>query len=185
MTGFLIDVVLFAISLCADSFAVALCSSVTLKRLTFGNVSRTALAFALIQAGLLVAGFAFGQLFAGLVEKLARIIGFVLLLYVGGSMAVGGIRGEAEETRDLNSWRNIILGGIATSIDALAVGVSLCLAAEQWRTTLVQTAAVFVFTAISVVTGIVGGKKIGEKAGRWARIIGGAVLIAIGAGLFF
>lgn len=184
MIDFLVGIVLFALSLCADSFAVSLCSSVTLRRLSFGSVARAALVFALIHTGFFVGGFAFGHLFVGLVEKVARIIGFILLLYVGVSMIVGGFKIE-KEVRDLNIFRNLILGGIATSIDALAVGVSLCLAGQAGSIAIHQAAAIFICTIVSVVLGIIGGKKIGDKAGVWATTIGGLVLIAIGVGLFF
>lgn len=184
MIEFLVGIVLFALSLCADSFAVSLCSSLTLRRISFGSVARVAIVFALIHTGFFVGGFAFGHLLVGLVEKVARIIGFVLLLYVGVSMIVEGFRIE-KEVRELNTFGNLLLGGIATSIDALAVGVSLCLAAQSVETIVSQAVAIFICTILSVVLGIIGGKKIGEKAGIWATTIGGLVLIAIGVGLFF
>ena len=184
MIDFLVGIVLFALSLCADSFAVSLCSSLTLRRISFGSVARVAIVFALIHTGFFVGGFAFGHLFAGLVEKVARIVGFALLLYVGISMIIEGFHVE-REVRDLNVFRNLILGGIATSIDALAVGVSLCMAGQAARIAVSQSVAIFVCTILSVVLGIIGGRKIGDKAGVWATTIGGLVLIVIGIGLFF
>lgn len=182
MSAFLFAVV-FALSLCADCFAVSLCSSVTLKVIRWKDVMKVALGFAVIQSLFLVCGWAFGGLFVGLVEKVAHIIGFLLLLYVGGSMVVEGIKGmkgEESEVRDLNGWRNIILGGIATSIDALAVGISLSMDSMTWTDVMPLVISVFVVTAISVVGGIWGGKTIGSKVGEIAEIIGGFVLIFIG-----
>lgn len=172
----------FALSLCADCFAVSLCSSVTLKTIRWREVARVALAFAVIQTGLLVAGWAFGGLFVGFLDKVAHIIGFLLLLYVGGSMFIEGVKGE-EEVKDLNGLKNVIIGGIATSIDALAVGISLSMDKEPWSEVCPLAIAVFVVTALSVVAGIWGGKTIGCKVGRWAEIIGGLVLVGIGVGV--
>ena len=171
--------ILLAASLCADCLAVSLCSGVTLRSVRWREILGVALAFAVIQAGLLLAGWAFGYLFVGMVEKISHVIAFLLLLYVGGSMLIEGIKGEAE-VRDLSSWRNIIIGGLATSIDALAVGVAQSMDGADWPAFLPLLVAVFVITALSVVVGLRGGRAIGERFGRWAEIVGGIVLIAIG-----
>ena len=171
--------ILLAASLCADCLAVSLCSGVTLRSVRWREILGVSLAFAVIQAGLLLAGWAFGYFFVGLVEKISHIIAFLLLLYVGGSMLIEGIKGEAE-VRDLSSWRNIIIGGVATSIDALAVGVAQSMEGADWPAFLPLLVAVFAITALSVVIGLRGGRAIGARFGRWAEIVGGVVLIAIG-----
>lgn len=175
----IIESILLAVSLCADCFAVSLCSSVTLRQIRWKSVGRVALAFAIIQSALLLAGWAFGNIFVGLVEKAAHIIGFLLLLYVGGSMLIEGIKGD-EDVRDLNGLRNVVIGGIATSIDALAVGISQSMTGQDWPGFLPLLISVFVVTAASVIAGIFGGKTIGSRFGRWAEIAGGVVLLAIG-----
>ena len=175
----ILESILLAASLCADCLAVSLCSGVTLKRVDWRQVLGVALAFAVIQAGLLLAGWFFGYLLVGLVEKISHVIAFLLLLYVGGTMLIEGIRGE-EEVRDLNGWRNVLLGGVATSIDALAVGASMSMDAVSWSGFLPLLLAVFVITALSVVIGIRSGRAIGARFGRWAEIVGGLVLIGIG-----
>ena len=171
--------ILVAVSLCADCFAVSLCSGVTLRSVRWRPVLGVALAFAVIQAGLLLAGWAFGWLFVGFVERVSHWIGFLLLLYVGGSMLLEGIRGD-EEVRNLDGWRNVLLGGLATSIDALAVGVAQSMEDVSWSGFLPLFAAVFCITALSVAVGLRGGKSIGARFGRWAEVIGGLVLTAIG-----
>ena len=171
--------ILVAVSLCADCFAVSLCSGVTLRSVRWRPVLGVALAFAVIQAGLLLAGWAFGWLFVGFVERVSHWIGFLLLLYVGGSMVLEGIRG-GEEVRDLSSWRNVLLGGLATSIDALAVGAAESMEGTLWPGFLPLLLSVFAVTALSVVVGLRGGSAIGSRLGRWAEIAGGVVLIGIG-----
>ncbi len=175
----ILEAILVAASLCADCLAVSLCSGVTLRSVRWRDVLGVALAFAFIQAGLLCTGWAFGHLLAGYVARISHWIGFLLLLYVGGSMLLEGIRGE-EEIRDLSGWRNILLGGLATSIDALAVGIAQSMEDVRWNAFLPLLLAVFGITALSVVAGLRGGSAIGRRFGRWAVIAGGLVLLAIG-----
>ena len=76
------EAILIAVSLCADCFACTFCSGVTLKRMTWKTVAGIALAFAVIQAGLLFLGWEFGNLFVGFIEKISHWVGFLLLLYL-------------------------------------------------------------------------------------------------------
>ena len=173
------EAILLAASLCADCFAVSVCSGVTMQRVRWREVLVVALAFAVIQTGLLMAGWAFGYLFVGLVERISHIIAFLLLLYIGGSMLYEGIRDKAE-ARNLSGLRNIIVSGVATSIDALALGVAQSMEGVDGRGILPLAVAVFVITALSVTVGLRGGRAIGKRFGRWAEIVGGVVLIVIG-----
>ena len=188
-----LQAILLAVSLCADCFAVTTCSSGTLKSVTWRKVLQIALVFAFVQTLLMLIGWLFGDLFVGFIHKAAKIIGFLLLLYVGGSMILEGIRNE-EEPRDLNGMRNIIIGAIATSIDALAVGVSMSLGqvgqdplavdhAIMVNTMIADHVAVFFVTMLSVFAGMFGGYRVGRRYGRPAEIIGGTVLIGIGIGV--
>ena len=184
----ILETLLLALSLCADCFAVSLCSSVTLKKAGWRDVLLTALAFAVIQSALLLAGCLLGDLFYGLVETVSGIIGFVLLAYVGGSMLVEGIRG-CGEGKNLDGWKNILLGGVATSIDAAAVGVSQSMSGSGLSGTLLLLAAVFACTLVSVVAGISAGRAIGSirgrNVGRIAELAGGLVLVGIGFSILF
>ena len=175
----ILEAILVAASLCADCLAVSLCSGVNLREARWKRVLGVALAFAVIQAGLLAVGWAFGYLFAGLVERISHVIAFLMLLYVGGSMLIEGIRGK-EEARNLDGWRNVLVGGVATSIDALAVGVAQSMEDVSFSGFLPLLLSVFAVTVLSVVIGLRGGHAIGVRFGRWAEIAGGLVLIGIG-----
>ena len=168
----ILETLLLALSLCADCFAVSLCSSVTLKNAGWRDVLLTALAFAVIQSALLLAGCLLGDLFYGLVETVSGIIGFVLLAYVGGSMLVEGIRG-CGEGKNLNA----------------AVGVSQSMSGSGLSGTLLLLAAVFACTLVSVVAGISAGRAIGcirgRNVGRTAELAGGLVLVGIGFSILF
>lgn len=187
----LVKAIIMALSLCADCYAVSLCSGVTLKRIDWKSILYVALGFAVIQSGLLLAGWAFGNLFVGLIFKISHLVGFLLLLYVGGGMFIEGVKsvrcGCEDEVRDLNGLKNIILGGIATSIDALAVGVSQSMveSTQEWPGFSNLFYAVFAVTALSVIAGILSGRAVGRKFGSFAEIVGGLVLVGIGASLLF
>lgn len=180
----IIQAILVAVSLCADCFAVSLCSGVTVRDSNFRKVLKVALAFGVIQAGLLTAGWAFGSALVGFVDRISHIIGFLLLLYVGGEMLIEGIRNDME-ARDLNGFRNVIVGGVATSIDALAVGAAQSMAGTCFKDMAALIVAVLLVTILSVIAGIQGGHIIGKRCGRYAEIAGGIVLIAIGTSLLF
>ncbi len=103
-------------------------------------------------------------------------------------MRIEGIEGVAKgkcEVRDLNGFRNIIIGGMATSIDALAVGAAQSMAGTDAAGFLPLAISVFAVTAISVIAGIWGGKTLGSRFGHWAEIAGGLVLVGIGVSLLF
>ena len=191
----ILQAILLAVSLCADCFAVTTCSSVTLKSVTWRKVLVIAVVFAVVQTLLMLIGWLFGDLFVGFVNKAARWIGFLLLLYVGGSMMLEGIKGK-EEVRDLNGFKNVIIGAVATSIDALAVGISMSFGqvgqdalavdhAVMINTMIADHVAVFVVTMLSVFAGMYGGYRVGRRFGRPAEIVGGLVLICIGLGILF
>lgn len=178
------NAILLAASLCADCFAVSACSSVKLSSLDWKKILPISLAFGLIQSLLLFLGWFFSDFFVGYVEKFAGAIGFLLLLYVGGGMIIEAVKGEMEP-RDLNGLKNVIVGGIATSIDAFAVGISLAMGMTSRPEVAADTVAVFAVTIASVAAGMYGGYCVGRRFGRQAEFVGGAVLIFIGLNILF
>ena len=185
-----ISAVLVGISLCADCFAVSLCSSFLLSREEMKRkVWTVAAVFAVVQTGLLLGGWALGFFATGLIaeyvghfEKVAHVIGFLLLLYVGGAMFLDGVRSKSEHL-NLDGFVSILLGGVATSIDATAVGLSMALDGEKWTDIAPLALSVFVFTALSVVVGMLSGSFVGRKLGYSARIVGGIVLVGLGVSI--
>lgn len=173
--------ILLAASLCADCFAVSLCASVSMKKTPFSEVMKIALIFAVIQTSFLFVGWAFGDFIARYVLSYVRYIGMALLVFVGGSMIKEAF--SEEEAQNLTGFRNIVMAGVADSIDALAVGISMSMAGRGISGMVVPLIAVFVITALSVVAGIAGGSVIGCKAGKPAAICGGTVLILLGVNI--
>ena len=170
--------ILLSASLCADCFAVALCASVSMKNVRWTEVLRIALIFAVIQTSFLAAGWAFGDFISRYIIKIVKYVGMALLIFVGSSMIMEAF--SDEEPHSLTGFRNIVLAGVADSIDALAVGISMSMAGRILPEMWVPTVAVFIFTALSVIVGIKGGSFIGGKAERPAAVTGGIVLILLG-----
>ena len=185
-----ISAILLGISLCADCFAVSLCSSFLLPREELKKkVWSVAAVFAVIQTGLLLGGWALGAFateliseYVGHFEKVAHVIGFLLLLYVGGAMFLDGVRSKSDHL-NLDGIKSIIIGGIATSIDATVVGLSMAMDDAKWTDIAPVAVSVLVFTALSVVIGMLSGSLIGRKLGYSARIVGGLVLIGLGVNI--
>lgn len=176
--------IVFAASLCADCFAVSVCSSVTLKTIDRRSVSSVAVTFGVVQAGLLLAGYAFGDLFVGFVGAAAKWIGMALLMYVGVSMVVEAF-GDECEVRNLNGMRNVLLGALATSVDAFVAGISLSMDMEAAGVIMADVLAVFAMTVLSVAAGMCFGHKIGHRFGKIAEGAGGAVLVLLAAAMIF
>lgn len=175
---------LLAVSLCADCFAVSACSSVTLKKVNGRVVLPIALAFGVIQTLLMFLGWLFGDFFLGFIEKAAGVIGFLILLYVGASMVLEAVKGDSD-SRNLNGIGNVLIGGVATSLDAFAVGIGLSMDRCRYEVLALDLAAVFAVTILSVVAGMFGGCRVGRRFGRPAGIAGGCVLILIGLNILF
>ncbi len=183
----ILSAILLGMSLCADCFAVTLCSSFLVSREELKKkVLTVVLVFVFIHTGFLLGGWALGtfatDLIAGHVahfERIAHIIGFLLLLYVGLEMFLDGVRSKSEHL-NLDGIGGIILGSVATSIDAAAVGISMALNGTGWSGMVPVSLSLIVFTVLSVVVGMLSGSFLGRKFGYSARIIGGLVLIALG-----
>ena len=185
-----INAILLGISLCADCFAVSLCSSFLLPREELKKkVWTVAAVFAIIQTGLFLAGWALGTFateliseYVGHFEKVAHIFGFLLLLYVGGAMFLDGVRSKSDHL-NLDGLKSIIIGGVATSIDATVVGLSMAMDQAKWTDITPIALSVLIFTALSVVVGMFSGSFVGRKLGYSARIVGGLVLIGLGVNI--
>ena len=180
----LVAALILALSLCADCFAVSAGSSVTLKDDSWGKILPVALVFGLVQSGLFFAGWAFGDIFTGVVGSMAPVIGFLLLLYVGGSMLYSAIRNDLE-SRDLNGIRNVLLGAVATSIDAFTVGISFSMDGDSAGDVLLKALVILAVTFLTVVFGMKGGAYAGKRYGRGALFVGGTVLLLIGLNILF
>jgi putative Mn2+ efflux pump MntP len=173
----ILEPVLLSLALCADCFAVSLCCSVTIKKIKWKNACVIASAFAIIQSGMLAVGWGLGDILLGVVGKAANIIAFALLLYVSTSLIYEAFSKKVE-MRELNSVKKVLIAGIATSIDAAAVGAAKSMENVSGEF-LPLFITLFILTALSVCLGILGGSALGGKYGKTAKLFGGLVLLLI------
>ena len=168
-----------ATALAMDAFAVAVVTGVTLEVLTKRHLFRLSFHFGLFQAGMLAAGWLIGNAVHDLVAAADHWIAFVLLLLVGGNIIRNAVT-AAEESRpslDPTSGWNLVFLSFATSIDALAVGLSLAmLGAAIGVSALVVGVTATAFTLL----GMFLGRRVSMFWGRRVEVLGGLILIAIG-----
>ncbi len=168
-----------AVALGMDAFAVGAVVAATLETVTFRHTFRLTWHFGLFQALMTIIGWLGGAGLSALLFGMNDWIAFGLLAIIGANMLRESKHPE-ERGRDFDPTRGWSLVGlsVATSIDALAVGVSLSLigVGPIWTPALVIGLAAFIMTLL----GMKLGKTAGVFLGRWAEKIGGVVLIAIG-----
>lgn len=173
-----VSILIIAIGLSADCFAVALSSGIASKHTAFVKFLRFPLAFGIFQALMVVLGWLAGRAIIDLISAYDHWLAFALLVFIGGRMIWESFRKKSsEKARNYDSWFTLLALSIATSIDALAVGLSFAFLEVD-----IVTAGVTIGVTAFVIT-IIGqlfGKWVGILAGKWAEIVGGLILIGIG-----
>ena len=174
-----VEIFVLALSLSVDSFVVSMGGSVTLGRVSLRQVLKVALVFGTVQAVCLFTGWLFGYSIVAYISKVAHYIALAVLSWLGVSMIVAGIRNSTESVK-LNGSRNLCLAAFATSVDAIAVGVSLAMGDMKTAEAIAVTVLTFLITVAASSLGITVGSATGRIFGNAARIAGGLVLIFIG-----
>ncbi|MFA5106606.1 MAG: manganese efflux pump MntP family protein [Candidatus Micrarchaeia archaeon] len=185
-----------ALGLAADCFAVSVCigMSQNAQAVAIGRKARPAhpsadssgqgylnyyfpaLSFGVFQVGMTGTGYLAGAFILPLISAVDHWIAFGLLSYVGLKMAYSSYMSDSCPAVDTN-LRSILMVSVATSIDALAVGISLALITGDFLSYLAAIGVVaFIFSAI----GLKFGHRLGKAGGKWSGIIGGLVLVLIG-----
>jgi putative Mn2+ efflux pump MntP len=171
-----------ALGLAMDCFAVAVGTSVTLRRATGRQTFRLAFHFGLFQFLMPVLGWLAGLTVANLMVLFDHWVAFGLLTFVGGKAIFTGLRGNGEEVHagDPTRGASLVMLSVATSIDALAAGFSFAmLGVKVWG----PSAVMGVVSGGVTVIGMEVGSRLGARFGRHVEILGGLVLIAIGIGI--
>jgi len=171
-----------SLALAMDAFAVAVTSGVILPQLGARRTLRLAWHFGFFQSAMTALGWLAGSAVRSLIEALDHWIAFGLLAFVGGRMAIEALKkdnGEDRPMRDPTKGSSLIVLSVATSIDALAVGLGLSVIGVGILTpSLVIGLAAFVLTAIGMHLGRLARAKFDVR--RWAEGAGGAILLSIG-----
>lgn len=172
-----VELFLVAISLAMDAFAVSLGKGLASASVRHGDALRAGLWFGGFQALMPIIGYYLGCGFSDLVVEIDHWVAFVLLLLIGLNMIRETIWGDEESVSADFGPRAMLPMAIATSIDALAVGITMAfMHVNVWIAALV----IGVVTMLISMGGVYMGSRVGDKFGSKAGILGGVILVAIG-----
>ncbi len=176
------ELFLLGVGLAMDAFAVSICKGLAMKKVNKVQCFIIALYFGGFQALMPVLGFFLGTTFAEKLSAVDHWIAFVLLAYIGGKMIADGIKEYREKTEVTEmdpplDHKELFILAIATSIDALAVGVTF-----SFLDVLIGLAATIIGVVTFVISagGVYVGNIFGEKYKTKAQIAGGAILVFLG-----
>jgi putative Mn2+ efflux pump MntP len=174
-----ISILLIALGLSADCFAVALSAGLSNIFLSFKKQLRISFSFGLFQAVMAYIGWVAGRTIVDIIAEFDHWIAFSLLLLVGGKMIRESLRHNQDdhEQADISRLLPLLILSFATSIDALAVGLSLAFVEVKilWTTITIGLVAF-----IMSIFGLLAGKQASRIIGRRAELFGGIILIVIG-----
>ena len=171
------DLFLIALALSMDAFAVAICKGLSVKKVGAKHILTVGIYFGGFQALMPLIGFLLGFKFERFIVSIDHWIAFVLLAVIGGGMIREAIAGGEDEANDSFSFKTMLPLALATSIDALAVGISFAFLGVD-----IVAAAVLIGVTTIVLSGagVVVGNVFGAKYKSKAELAGGIVLILIG-----
>ncbi|MCH5341051.1 MAG: manganese efflux pump [Acetatifactor sp.] len=173
----LLTLFITAVGLSMDAFAVSVCKGLAIKKITFKKAFIIGLWFGGFQALMPLLGYLLGSQFKQSVEAIDHWIAFVLLVLIGINMIKEALSKDEEKTDDSLSIKNMFLLAIATSIDALAVGITYAfLQVDIVPAVSFIGATTFTLSAAGVKVGNVFGMKYKSRA----ELAGGIILILIG-----
>lgn len=172
------EILLTALALSMDAFAVAMCKGLSMRKFRVSHAVLIGLYFGVFQALMPLIGYFLAVNFAEMIEAYDHWIAFVLLGFLGLKMLYDAMgKDDENEVDDAMDFKTMFVLSIATSIDALAMGISFAaLHVEIFSAVSVIGIATFLLSAIGVKIG----SLFGERFKRGAEIAGGIILICIG-----
>ena len=185
LAAFILNSILFGIGLAMDAFSVSLANGLNEPFMPRSKGALIAGTFAGFQFAMPVIGWfcvhTIAESFTSF-QKYIPWIALILLLYIGGKMLIEGIRHDPEEEKPAVGIRDLMIQGVATSIDALSVGFTIANynAVQAFSEALI----IGVVTFLICVIGLKIGRKVGTKIADKASILGGVILIGIGIEIF-
>lgn len=177
MTGF-IQLFVIAVSLAMDALSVSIAGGMQAKKASIKNAIKVALFFGGFQAFMPVIGWIIGDVMQGYIAAIDHWVAFVLLSLIGINMIKESLKSdENKDEKDMLTTKNLSILALATSIDALIVGITLSVLQVPF---IVSIITIGVITFILCFFGYLFGSKLGEVFGKRVEILGGIALIAIG-----
>ncbi|WP_455639299.1 manganese efflux pump MntP [Parabacteroides sp.] len=174
----IIEIVLLAIGLSMDSLAVSVTGGAVIRNCTICNMVKIGSFMGITQAAMTVLGYLAGVGFQKYITAFDHWIAFILLLYLGGKMIYDSTRDDEEECKTNPLCNKTLFGlAIATSIDALAIGISLAILKSE---IVIEASLIGIITFLMSVSGVYFGSRFGRKVDLKLDLIGGLILIGIG-----
>lgn len=172
-----VELLMIAVGLSMDAFAVSICKGLSMKKITIGKMALVGLWFGGFQALMPLIGYFLGSTFESHIKAFDHWVAFVLLAVIGGNMIREALSGDDEKADDSLAFRTMFMMAIATSIDALAVGITFaCLEVDIIPAVSFIGVTTFILSAVGVKAGSIFGDKWKSKA----ELAGGIILILIG-----
>ena len=172
------ELLLLAVGLSMDACAVSICKGLSMKKADLKAMSICGVWFGGFQALMPLIGFLLGSLFAEAIEAIDHWVAFVLLCIIGVNMLKEAFSKEDEEHDADLSVKTMFVMAVATSIDALAVGISLAMAGDV--NIVLAVALIGVITFIMSAMGVKIGNIFGSRFEKKAQLAGGIILVLLG-----
>lgn len=174
----IIEIALIGVGLAMDAFAVSICKGLAMRRMNYKKAIIIAAFFGVFQALMPALGYVLGTTFANKIAAIDHWIAFILLALIGANMIKEALSSDDDECQD-DSLRlgDLIMLSIATSIDALAVGITFAFFNVSL---LLSVSMIGIITFIICVIGVKVGNVFGEKYKSKAELAGGLILIVMG-----
>ena len=175
----IIEIALIGVGLAMDAFAVSICKGLAMRRMNYKKAIIIAAFFGVFQALMPALGYVLGTTFANKIAAIDHWIAFILLALIGANMIKEALSSDDDECQD-DSLRlgDLIMLSIATSIDALAVGITFAFFNVSL---LLSVSMIGIITFIICVIGVKVGNVFGGKYKSKAELAGGLILIVMGA----
>lgn len=171
------EILLIGIGLAMDAFAVSICKGLSIKKMSWKKAIIVGTYFGVFQALMPVIGYLLGATFKDVVTKVDHWIAFGLLTIIGFNMLKEAFGQSEEHQNDSVDFRTMSILAIATSIDALAVGITFAFLKVNM---VLATIMIGIVTFAICIIGVKIGNKFGDKYERKAEVVGGLILILMG-----
>lgn len=171
------EILLIGIGLAMDAFAVSICKGLSMKKMNWKNAVIIALYFGVFQALMPLIGYFLGMTFESIVTTFDHWVAFALLTLIGGGMIKESFDDEDDRKNDRVDFKTMVVLAIATSIDALAVGITFAF----FDVNIVLAVSIIgIITFIISVLGVKIGNRFGDKYQNKAQLMGGIILVLLG-----
>lgn len=172
-----IEIILIGISLAMDAFAVAVCKGLSMKKIEVKKCVIIGLYFGIFQGLMPVLGYILGTSFENIIVKIDHWVAFIFLGLIGSNMIKDSCSKESETVNEKVNFKTMLPLAIATSIDALAIGITFAFL----RVNIIYSSLVIAITTFMLsIIGVIIGNKFGNKYEHKAEFIGGLILVLMG-----